>query len=201
MHLDRSVPLILASTSVSRRRLAESAGLICTVQASGVDEAAIKDQLEGVAPKTLASALAEAKALAVSSEEPASFVIGADQILWCEGDFFDKAKDMAGARRTLEALRGRSHELYSAVVIARAGMIEWRFCDRAVLTMRLVSDGFLEEYLERVGEDILGSVGCYHLEGVGVQLFDKIEGSYFTVLGFPLLPLLEALRHRGVVGS
>jgi septum formation protein len=152
----------------------------------------------GASPRRVAEALAERKALAVSMGR-SEWVIGADQTLEFAGRLYDKVETVKSARARLQALRGRPHELHSAVVVARDGEAVWRETESATLTMRDFTDGFLEDYLAAEGEAALGSVGCYRLEGMGVQLFSKIEGDYFTILGLPLMGLLNLLRKEGVL--
>lgn len=194
--------LILASGSKVRATLLADAGLDFTVRDSGVDEDAVKRVFRGPADESgtdaLAGELATAKAVAVSQEERDAFVIGADQILSCGDARFDKPRDMDEARANLVKFRGRTHILHSSVVLAKAGSVLWSFSDRARLTMRDFSSDFLDLYLATLGEKVRTSVGCYQLEGPGIQLFEKIEGDYFTILGLPLLPLLAELRRRGV---
>jgi septum formation protein len=192
-------PLILASGSAVRAMLLRNAGLEFAVQDSRVDEDAVKKSFAGGDTDALAQTLAAEKALAVSRAAPASLVIGADQILSCEGDRFDKPRDMDEARTNLKRFRAHTHTLHSGVVLALGGEIVWRHGDKAHLTMRDFSDSFLDWYLETLGEKVRSSVGCYQLEGPGIQLFEKIEGDYFTILGLPLLPLLAELRRREVV--
>ena len=191
--------LILASGSVARRRMLEAAGLTFDVDAPRVDEEAAKASLRagGLKPRDQADALAELKALSVSRSRP-DFVIGADQMLALGGDVFDKPKDANEARQHLQRLRGQTHELITAAVIAREGAIIWRHIDTPKLKMRAFSDAFLDDYLSRAGENVLRSVGAYQLEGLGAQLFDRVEGDYFSVLGLPLLPLLAFLREHGI---
>ncbi len=191
--------LILASGSVARRRMLEAAGLTFDVDAPRVDEEAAKASLRagGLKPHDQADALAELKALSVSRSRP-DFVIGADQMLALGGDVFDKPKDANEARQHLQRLRGQTHELITAAVIAREGAIIWRHIDTPKLKMRAFSDAFLDDYLSRAGENVLRSVGAYQLEGLGAQLFDRVEGDYFSVLGLPLLPLLAFLREHGI---
>ncbi len=178
----------------------EEAGLVIEVEKPRVDEDAVKAGLraEGLKPRDQADALAEVKALSVSSRR-GGFVIGADQMLAIEGETLDKPKDLAEARSHLLKLRGRTHELITAAVVAREGAIIWRFIDTPRLRMRAFSDQFLDSYLERAGESALHSVGAYQLEGLGAQLFERVEGDYFSVLGLPLLPLLSFLREHNVV--
>lgn len=191
--------LILASASAIRRRLLAAAGIAFEVEAARVDEDAVKASLraEGLTPRAQADALAELKALSVSRRRP-GLVIGADQMLVIGGEALDKPKDRAEARDHLMRLRGKPHELLCAAVIARDGAVIWRRVEKPKLKMRAFSDAFLEDYLERAGEEVLHSVGAYQLEGLGAQLFESIEGDYFSVLGLPLLPLLGFLREQGV---
>ncbi|MDO8422263.1 MAG: Maf family nucleotide pyrophosphatase [Parvibaculum sp.] len=194
-------PLLLASGSLVRANLLRGAGVTFEIQNSRVDEDAIKERFADSDIDALAILLAEAKALAVSKENPAALVIGADQILSCNGERFDKPHDMTEARSNLQKFRGTSHRLHSGIVLAQDGRIVWRHSDHADLTMRPFSDLFLDDYLALVDDKVLTSVGCYQLEGAGIQLFEKITGDYFTILGLPLLPLLAELRARGVVGT
>lgn len=192
--------LILASGSAARRRLLEAAGLSFEVEAPRVDEDAAKASFraEGMAPRAQADALAELKALSVARRRK-GFVIGADQMLAVEGEVLDKPRHAVEAREQLLRLRGRPHELITAVVVAREGAVLWRHIDTPRLTMRAFSDAFFDDYLSRAGADVLTSVGAYQLEGLGAQLFERVEGDYFSVLGLPLLPLLAFLReHRAV---
>jgi septum formation protein len=195
-----STGLVLASKSVTRRAVLEGAGVPFEIAGSGVDEGAAKADLlaKGANPRQVATALAEQKALAVSAGRP-EWVVGADQTLEFEGRLYDKAETLGDARERLKTLRGKPHQLHSAVVVARNGETVWRELESATLTMRDFSDGFLEDYLAAEGEAALGSVGCYRLEGPGVQLFSKIEGDYFTILGLPLMGLLDLLRKEGVL--
>jgi len=192
--------VILASKSATRRAVLDGAGVAYEAAGSGVDEDAAKAELlaAGATPREVAEALAERKALAVSAGRP-ELVVGADQTLEFEGRLYDKAETVAAARGRLRALRGKPHWLHSAVVVAQDGRPVWRETQSATLTMRDFSDAFLEAYLADEGEAALGSVGCYRLEGPGVQLFSRIEGDYFTILGLPLIGLLDLLRARGVL--
>jgi septum formation protein len=193
------VSLILASASSSRRRVMEAAGLVFEVDPPRVDEEAAKLSLraDGLKPRDQADALAELKALSVSNRR-SGFVIGADQMLALEGDTLDKPKDRAEARAHLLRMRGRVHELISAVVVASEGAVIWRHIETPRLKMRAFSDAFLDSYLDQAGEGALASVGAYQLERLGAQLFDRVEGDYFAVLGLPLLPLLAFLREHGM---
>ena len=191
--------LTLASASVSRRRMLEAVGLDFIVDAPRVDEDAAKASLraEGIKPRDQADALAELKARSVSRRRE-GFVIGADQMLAVEGETLDKPKDMAQARAHLLRLRGRTHELLTAVAVARDGAVIWRHIETPRLKMRAFSDAYLDEYLAQEGESALSSVGAYKLEGLGAHLFERVEGDYFAVLGLPLLPLLAFLREHGI---
>lgn len=191
-------PLILASGSVTRAKLLAAAGLEFRVVKPRVDEEAAKASFraENMPPRALADALAEIKALSVSRIEP-GLVIGADQLLELDGQTFDKPADRAAARAHLKALSGKTHRLITAAVIAQSGAPIWREITIASLTMRDLSDAFIEHYLDRLGEGAFTSVGAYQLEGLGAQLFTRIDGDYFTILGLPLLPMLAFLRERG----
>jgi septum formation protein len=193
------VSLILASGSAARRRMLEAAGIAFEVDAPRVDEEAAKASLraEGATPRDQATALAELKALSVSTRRD-GFVIGADQMLALEGQAFDKPKNAAEAREHLLRLRGLTHELITAAVVARDGEVIWRHIDTPRLTMRAFSDAFLDNYLGRAGESVLTSVGAYQLEGLGAQLFERVEGDYFSILGLQVLPLLTFLREQGI---
>jgi nucleoside triphosphate pyrophosphatase len=195
--------LILASSSVVRARLLRDAGLDFAVEAARVDENMIKESMlrENVKPRDIADALAELKAMRISARHDEAFVIGADQILVADGKLYSKPRDLAEARAHLEALSGKRHDLITATVIAKAGAAIWRRVDVARLTMRELSPGFIGDYLEAVGDDAFSSVGCYRLEGMGVQLFQTIDGDYFTILGLPLLAVLDFLRLHRVVAS
>ena len=189
--------LVLASKSVTRRAVLDGAGVAYEAVGSGVDEDVAKQALlaRRATPRQIAEALAEDKALAVSVGRP-ELVIGADQTLEFQGALYDKAETLEAARARLKMLRGKPHMLHSAVVVAERGAVVWRETQSATLKMRDFSDAFLEDYLATEGEAALGSVGCYRLEGLGVQLFSKIEGDYFAILGLPLMGLLDLLRRR-----
>jgi septum formation protein len=193
--------VILASGSQTRFTLLSAAGLTIIPVPPGVDEDAIKQSLkaEGADVGRTAEALAEVKALRVSARHNGALVIGADQMLDCEGEWFDKPSDRAQAREQLLSLRGRTHRLVTAVAVLLDGECIWHHVETAEMTMRPFSEAFLDHYLERAGDAVLSSVGAYQLEGLGAQLFSKIEGDHFTILGLPLLPLLDFLRGRGVV--
>ena len=190
--------LVLASTSIARRALLAGVGLEHEALAPGIDEAAAKARLGDIPGDALAAALADLKALACARLRPGALVIGADQTLACDGALFDKPVDMAEARAHLLRLRGRTHTLHAAISIARDDRVIWRHLTAAHLTMRPFSDAFLDHYMALCGETLTTSVGAYRLEGPGPQLFERIEGDYFTILGLPLLPLLDFLRGAGV---
>lgn len=193
--------IVLASKSAARTAILSGAGVPFETAVAGVDEGAVKTGLlaEGHGPRQVADALAELKAIRVSRRRPGDLVIGADQTLDLAGELFDKAETMAEARERLQLLRGKTHKLHSAVVVARDGQAIWRDVPSARLTMRDYSDAFIDRYLASRGEDILGSVGCYQLENEGVQLFARIDGDYFTILGLPLMGLLDFLRLNGAL--
>jgi nucleoside triphosphate pyrophosphatase len=192
--------LILASASPSRRQLLSNAGLRFAVEPSGVDEEEVTLSLKGerASAQDIATTLAEMKAVRVSARHPDALVIGADSTLACEGRLFDKPATLADARRQILALAGKTHELCSSVVVARNGARLWHHAERGLLTMRAMSERFVDSYLARAGQAVCASVGAYQLEGLGVHLFSRIEGDYFTVLGLPLLPLLSFLSEHGI---
>ncbi len=193
--------LILASASKARRAVLEGAGLRFETRVAGVDEAAIKEaaQAEGISPDEAALILADAKAERVAAHAPDALVIGADQLLVCDGAWFDKPPDMTAARGHLQRLRAREHELVTALVCHRGGQRIWQHVAKPRLAMRDFSDAFLDAYLAAEGEALLSSVGAYRLEGHGAQLFDRIEGDQPAILGMPLLPLLGFLREHRVL--
>ena len=192
------IGIVLASKSSARRAVLDGAGVVYEAAVAGVDEDAVKTAMlaQGASPAAVADALAELKAMKVSQTRP-DFVIGADQTLEFGGELYDKVETLEAARERLALLRGKTHRLHSAVVVAKDGQPIWREMATASLTMRDFSDEFLESYLAREGEAALGSVGCYRLEGMGSQLFSRIEGDYFAILGLPLLGLLDLLRAHG----
>lgn len=196
-----STELILASGSRARRQMLEAAGLAFRVVPADVDEEAhrramVEHDVNGGPPR-VAQVLARVKAEEVSRRFPHALVIGADQVLALRREIFTKPADLGAARAALEQLAGHTHHLHSAVTLARGGAQIWSHIDSAALTMRALSAAFLDDYVRRAGERICASVGAYELEGLGVQLFERIEGDYFTVLGLPLLPLLAELRRVG----
>jgi septum formation protein len=198
-----SAPLILASSSRSRRTMLESAGVAFTVTVPLIDEAVLKSVLvdSGSDVFRIAEELAQAKALSVSRHQPGALVLGSDQVLVCDGRVFSKADTEATARETLSALRGREHRLITAAVVARGEAALWRHTEPAVLKMRQFSTAFLNEYLLAEIPEILGSVGCYQIEGRGAQLFSEIAGDQFCIRGLPLIPVLSALRDFGVIAA
>jgi septum formation protein len=193
--------IILASGSPFRKKLLENAGIAFTAVPASIDERAVEATLEGsgATPEDVALVLAEAKALDVSEKYPGTLVIGSDQTLSLGDDVFHKPADMEAARRHLLKLSGRTHHLNSAVVLVRDGETLWRHVGIARLTMRVLDPGFIGHHLSRVGAKALSSVGAYQIEGEGIQLFGKIDGDYFTIVGLPMLPLLAALRERGAI--
>ncbi len=195
--------LVLASGSQTRHRLLKAAGVSFEVVTPQVDEAVVREAVKtgagGVEPADVAEILARAKAEEVSARHPDAVVIGADQILSCDDEIFSKAETIDDARATLLKLRGRTHELHSAVAIAEDGETTWTMVDTAHLTMRAFTPACLGQYMVQAGAGVLDSVGCYKLEEAGIQLFERIEGDYFTILGLPMLPLLAELRGRKLV--
>ncbi|MFS2175999.1 Maf-like protein [Rhizobium pisi] len=193
--------LILASSSPFRRMLMENAGLSFDAHAARIDERAVEAPLEksGAGAHAVALVLAKAKAEEVSSRFPSSLVIGSDQTMSLGDRVFHKPRDMADAANHLRTLSGVTHRLNSAVAIVRDGVVVWEHLAHAELTMRPLTADFIARHLARVGERALSSVGAYQLEGEGIQLFEKIEGDYFTILGLPMLPLLKKLREFGAI--
>lgn len=196
-------PLVLASGSRTRQEILRQAGLDVPSDPPAVDEAGLKAALaaEDASAAEVAEALGELKATRVSARRPGALVLGADQMLDCDGHWFDKPDTLDAARTQLLALRGKTHRLISAAVIVRDGRRIWHHIAEARLTVRPFSEDFLDWYLDQVGGRALTSVGAYQIEGVGAQLFSRVQGDYFTILGLPLLPLLEFLRGWGVVKS
>ena len=190
------MPLILASSSPIRRAMLDAAGVAVEVVPAAIDE---QDYKRGdIAPADLALGLAEAKALAVSAAHPGAWVIGSDSLVHVDGRRFDKPADRAQAAEHLRFFSGKAMALTSAVALARDGKIDWRHADTAQLQVRALSDNFIADYLDAEWPEVGYCVGVFRLEGRGVQLFDRIEGSHFTILGMPLLPLMQALRARGL---
>lgn len=194
--------VILASGSAIRRQLMMDAGLTFEVISKPVDESAIKNSMlaESARLRDIADALAEAKAIRVSRLE-SGLVIGADQIMVMDHTLFDKPKSIDEARVRLKLMRGKTHYLIGAVVICENGIPVWRHLAKTTLTMRDFSDEFLEGYLKKEGEFVTKSVGAYRFEGPGAQLFSKVDGDFFSILGLPLLPVMDYLRVRGAIAS
>lgn len=195
--------LVLASASPFRRALLENAGLVFQARAAEVDERALEQPLEaaGASPVDVALTLAEAKAKDVARHFDGALVIGSDQTMSLGPRVYHKPKDLAEAADHLLSLSGKTHSLNSAVVLVRDGEVVWRHVSSARMSVRVLSRGFIERHLARVGDKALASVGAYQLEGEGIQLFEKIEGDYFTILGLPMLPLLSKLRDLGSIDA
>ncbi len=193
--------IVLASGSRFRKAMLEAAGVDIDVVPADIDERAVEMPLEGTgaSPEDVAQVLAEAKALEVSERKPGRLVLGCDQTLSLDDELFHKPKDMEDARRHLLKLSGRTHQLNSAAVLARNGEALWRDVGIARLTMRKLEPAFIGRHLARVGPMALNSVGAYQIEGEGVQLFEKIEGDHFTIVGLPLLAVLKELRAMGAI--
>lgn len=203
--------IVLASQSATRVKMLEDAGLTIKAVPAHIDEAAIKQSLraEQASTERAAEVLAELKAQKIASSispqiidsAESVYVIGADQMLVCGDIWFDKPPDLDHAKAQLTALAGKQHKLVSSVVLFKDGERIWHHTDSAKLEMRPLSKSFIETYLHQAGDTALHSVGCYQLEGLGAQLFNKVEGDFFTVLGLPLLPLLNILRTHGLMPS
>ncbi|RWN45594.1 MAG: Maf-like protein [Mesorhizobium sp.] len=193
--------LILASGSPFRKAMLVNAGVNAEAVPADVDERALEAPLQdsGVSPEDVALVLAEAKATEVSERRPGALVLGCDQTLSLGDEVFHKPADREGARRHLLALSGRTHQLNSAAVLVRDGEVLWRHVGIASMTMRKLDPAFVGRHLARVGAKALSSVGAYQIEGEGIQLFEKIEGDHFTIVGLPLLPLLAELRTLGAI--
>jgi septum formation protein len=196
--------LILASTSAARRSMLAKAGVDCDAMAPMVDEEAVKESLlaQGVSARDLADALAEAKAVKLSGKRPSALVIGADQTLALEeGAMLNKPETPEDAMAQLTLMVGKTHKLYSAVVVAEKGAPVWRFVATSRMTVRPLSDAFIGAYVGQHWDDIRHCVGCYQIEGAGAQLFSQVQGSHFDIMGLPLLPLLGFLRERGIIAA
>ena len=193
--------LVLASKSPFRSALLKNAGIAFSTASADIDERAVEAPLyeTGATPEEVAQVLAEAKALDVSEKSPDAVVIGCDQTLSLGDEIFHKPADMEAARRQLLKFSGKTHQLNSAVVLVKDGKTLWRHVSIARMTMRDLDPGFVGRYLGRVGDTALSSVGAYQVEGPGIQLFEKIEGDYFTIVGLPLLPLLAELRKEKLI--
>lgn len=199
---DLARPLVLASSSASRAAILKAAGLSFDAVAARIDETALIESLtaDGAKPRDIADALAEAKTLKVArSMASDALVIGADQLLVCEGRIFEKPRDKEEAASHLAFLSGKTHQLVGAVCGAAGGTIVWRHVATARLAMRSIDAAFISDYLDSAGPEVLNSVGCYQLEGLGVHLMSRIEGDYFAILGLPLLAVLDFLRTQGAL--
>lgn len=199
---DLQRPLVLASSSPSRAAILRAAGLAFTAIPARIDETALIESLEaeGAKPRDIADALAEAKTLKVAAQVPLpGLVIGADQLLVCEGRIFEKPRDRAEAEAHLTFLQGKTHELIGGICGAAGGAVIWRHVSVARLTLRKMDVAAIRDYLTAAGPDVLGSVGCYHLEGLGVHLMSRIDGDYTSILGLPILPVLDFLRTQGAL--
>mgnify|MGYP001304230238 CR=1 FL=1 len=195
------IRLFLASTSEVRADLLRAAGLSFTTAVADVDETCIRKDCIGksMLPSAVAASLAAAKALAVAQTRPQDFVLGCDQVLAFEGEIVAKSENLSEARILLQKLRGKPHRLVSAAALVKGGTVCWQTYETAVMHMRPFDDAFLDSYLQAESTGILSAVGCYRLEERGIQLFDRVEGDYFTVLGLPLMPLMGALRKEGLI--
>ena len=191
--------VILASASPARRQILKNAGVNFRTQISNVDESMIKEDLKLSSAGEIALKLATLKAKKISNLNSGTLVIGADQVLECEGILYDKPGDHTAAFYHLKSLRGKTHCLISAVCVAYNNTILWDVTDSVNLTMRNLSDESIQSYLAQAGTEIFSSVGGYRLEDLGAQLFTHVEGDFFTVLGLPLLPLLEFLRSKRIL--
>jgi len=198
---DERERLVLASKSAARRAMLENAGVAFEARVAGVDEEAIKAASGDLDAAALAVRLAEAKALAVSRADETAWVLGSDQTLAFDGGLVSKAPTLDAARDRLKTMRGRVHHLHSGAALATKGQVVWSGVDTVEMRMRDFSDAFLDAYLAAEGEALLSCVGSYRLEGLGSQLFEAVDGDYFTVLGLPLWPVLAELRRAGVIAA
>ena len=195
------LPLILASSSAARAKMLRDAGVMIETTIPAIDESEVKASLrhDGAPASKVAEILAEMKAQRIAARARGRLVLGSDQMLECDGAWFDKPASRDDARKQLQFLRGKSHSLITSAVLVRDETRLWHTTDRAELRMRAFSDDFLNWYLNQVGDDVLRSVGAYQLEWLGAQLFERVTGDYFTILGLPLLPVLGILREHGMV--
>jgi septum formation protein len=194
-------PLVLASRSAARRALLEAAGIAVELKPADLDERSVEANAASQEPAAIAAFLARQKAASVAALYPGRLVLGADQTLALGGKRFSKPVDRASARAQLAALCGRTHELHSAIAFVQDATVLFEYVDTARLTMRSFSQHFLDHYLDRAGTAATVSVGAYQIEGPGIQLFARIDGDYFTILGLPLLPALDFLRQRGCLAA
>ena len=193
--------LVLASGSASRKALLAAAGVSFTADPADLDEAVLMAGLKTAGAEIMARTLAEQKALAVSRRHPGKTVLGGDSVIAFENDYLSKCASLDEAHALLARLSGKTHLLVSAAAMARDGALLWAHASPCRMTMRDLSPQFLDDYLAAEGEAILSSVGCYHYEGRGAQLFDRVDGDYFSVLGLPLLAVLARLRKEGLLAS
>jgi len=193
--------LVLASGSASRKMLLTAAGVSFIADPADLDEDRLMAGLKAAGAEVMARALAEQKALVVSRRHPGQIVLGGDSVIAFGSDYLSKCASLAEARALLLRLSGQTHLLVSAAALARDGALLWAHASPCRMTMRDLSAQFLEDYLAQEGKELLSSVGCYRFEGRGAQLFDRVEGDYFSVLGLPLLPVLAQLRKEGVLAS
>jgi septum formation protein len=194
-------PLVLASRSAVRRMLLEAAGIPVEICPADIDERGVEAAAPLQAPVAIAALLAREKAAIIAARNRGRLVLGADQTLSLDGRRFTKPADRTAARAQLRALSGRTHELYSAIAFVQDGVVLYEYVGVARLTMRAVSDRFLDDYLDAVGDAATASVGAYQLEGLGIQLFERLDGDYFTVLGLPLTTALDFLRRHGCLAQ
>jgi septum formation protein len=190
---------ILASGSTSRAQILWGAGVRFAAVPANIDEDSVKTEMHGETGQAVAEALAQRKALHVSTIHPQALVLGADQVLVLGDTLMSKADNVEAAAEQLRKLRGRQHQLIGALVLAKDGKTVWHHTETSTMWMRNFSNAFLDDYLKTEGVTVLGSVGCYRFEGLGAQLFERVEGDYFSILGLSLLPLLAALRDQGVL--
>jgi septum formation protein len=194
-------PLVLASRSAVRRMLLEAAGIPVEICPADIDERGVEAAAPLQAPVAIAALLAREKAAIIAARNRGRLVLGADQTLSLDGRRFTKPADRTAAQAQLRALSGRTHELYSAIAFVQDGVVLYEYVGVARLTMRAVSDRFLDDYLDAVGDAATASVGAYQLEGLGIQLFERLDGDYFTVLGLPLTTALDFLRRHGCLAQ
>jgi septum formation protein len=190
-------PLVLASGSKARQILLSAAGIPIEVEAADINERAVETDAASLGPSAVAGLLAREKAITVERHHSGRLVLGADQMLSLDGRRFAKPADREAAGVQLRALSGRTHELHSAIAFVHNAAVVFEHVEVARLTMRVFSDQFLDEYLDTAGDAVTQCVGGYQIEGLGIQLFDRLEGDYFTVLGLPLMAVLDFLRRRG----
>jgi septum formation protein len=193
--------LVLASGSASRRQLLTAAGIAFSADPADLDEDRLMHELRGESAEVVARTLAEEKALHVSRRHAGAVVLGGDSVIDFEGEHLSKCATMLEARALVERFAGHTHLLISAAALARDGVLLWAHASPCRMTVRALTPQFLDDYFAQEGPAILSSVGCYHFEGRGAQLFDKVEGDYFSILGLPLLAVLAALRQEGVLAS